>query len=461
MENRCVLASVSGTVIDDLDGQIDPDDPGMGGVSVFIDANANGALDIAGSVVEPDDFGEDNQIEQPGVTFSLADGSNNIQEGVQIVARRHPDASTGDLVFGTDQRTHFAFEERLRVDFDTPVNSVTIDFIGSRPLPTDVGTLEIYSSDGTLLDSSDSAGLAEGNYQSLRLARAEGDIAYATAFTKRENGLTGRLDALRINDAGSEISTLTNRDGEYHIQNLPAGPHLVTQVVPADYVQSSPENGAPNGVMLGENQDAVDLDFVNTPIPGSWHNADNPLDVDNDGLIVAFDALLIINELNEPKYRDLDTGELPVPPPNPVPAFFDVTNDGFVAPGDVLPIINHLNEPANAVAEGEHNLFHSSTAPSQADASLANTSLVAAAVDELTILGDLSTSVRSEAVTVIDLSMDAEPISQFVDILSLDELEKVFDADEHRGAAVDTSMVPEIELDDAVVFLLARDLLSS
>ncbi len=67
----------------------------------------------------------------------------------------------------------------------------------------------------------------------------------------------------------------------------------------------------------------------------SWQNSTQPLDVDNDGNIVAFDVLLIINYLN---------GEVVTARP----AFLDVNNDGSVAPFDALQIINHLNNPTAA-----------------------------------------------------------------------------------------------------------------
>ncbi len=448
MEDRCVLASVSGTVIDDLDGVVDPEDPGMGGVTVFIDANANGALDVFGTAVEPDSFGVAGKIEQPGMTFSLADSNNTIMAGVDIIARAHPTASTGDLVFGTEQVTHFAFEEKLRVDFDTDVSSVTIDFIGSRPLPTDIGTLEIFSRDGTLLDSTDSIALIEGDYQSLRLERTEADIAFMTAFTKRENGITGRLDALRVNDAGSEISTLSASDGEYEIQNLSAGRQLVTQVTPDDFEQTVPVNGNPHDVTITEEQNILDLDFINTStIPLSWHNAANPLDVDDDGAIIPFDVLLIVNELNEPQYRDPVTGELPQPPPRPVPAFFDVNDDGFVAPDDVLLIVNHLNGVVvNGAGEGEASV----DAPS---------SQVAAAVQaETSPLAGTSMSGHND---VTDGSQsDAQPNNRLLAAVEVGEVEQVFDTDDHRASSLDASAVSEIDVNDAFALLLIHDLLS-
>ncbi|MCA9217486.1 MAG: hypothetical protein KDB27_30670 [Planctomycetales bacterium] len=76
-----------------------------------------------------------------------------------------------------------------------------------------------------------------------------------------------------------------------------------------------------------------------------WHNAALALDVNADGSISPIDALLIINELNDPVIRDSEFGPLPNPPQAPLtpPPFVDVSGDNFVAPNDALLVINHLN----------------------------------------------------------------------------------------------------------------------
>jgi hypothetical protein len=82
-----------------------------------------------------------------------------------------------------------------------------------------------------------------------------------------------------------------------------------------------------------------------------WQNPGNPRDVDNSGFIVPLDVLLIINELNNPKFRDV-TGRLPLPPPEgSPPPYFDVNGDAHVTPLDVLIVINFLNSQPNS--EGE------------------------------------------------------------------------------------------------------------
>jgi hypothetical protein len=116
---------------------------------------------------------------------------------------------------------------------------------------------------------------------------------------------------------------------------------------------SSSGSLAPTGIAAdGEVEDYI------VPIVGNpWQNFPNPLNVDNDpnDSVDPIDALVVINELNNPKYSDPNTGELPVPPPIPPgsvegpPFFYDVDGDGFVAPNDALMVINFLNAAPQAV----------------------------------------------------------------------------------------------------------------
>ena len=93
-------------------------------------------------------------------------------------------------------------------------------------------------------------------------------------------------------------------------------------------------------------------DYRVTIYTNPWHNPVNALDVNDRDGVSPLDALLIINELNRPAYRDPATGRLPVPPPAEPPLpYFDVNDDGFVAPLDALLVINRLGvAPARRAA---------------------------------------------------------------------------------------------------------------
>ncbi|MFO0818661.1 MAG: RHS repeat-associated core domain-containing protein [Pirellulales bacterium] len=88
----------------------------------------------------------------------------------------------------------------------------------------------------------------------------------------------------------------------------------------------------------------------------SWHNESAPRDVDGSGGHEPIDALLVINELNAPVYRDT-LGNLPPSRPLEVVQFLDVTDDGMVTPIDALLVINTLNGVADAEGEAEERQF--------------------------------------------------------------------------------------------------------
>ncbi len=89
-------------------------------------------------------------------------------------------------------------------------------------------------------------------------------------------------------------------------------------------------------------------------LASDWQNAIDPLNVSGDieGFISPLDALLIINELNQPQIGDPGTGRLPpadqideAPPP-----FLDVDGDGYVSPIDAIRVINGLRDPSYPAA---------------------------------------------------------------------------------------------------------------
>ncbi len=550
LEHRRVLSAVSGQVIEDLNGNgvIEAAEPGQAGVRVFVDANGNDMLDLVGSVVEPDDFAVDQSLEGavPGISFSLVDETNTlVAPATPILAKVDSLATTGSQVFGYQQVTFFHHFRRLRIDFSQPVSSVALDFAASRPFAPELGVLDVYDATGTLLERFETGEVFPGGFETMQVVRGDAEISYAVAYTKREHGASGRLDALRVDGQNSEAWTITRGDGSYRLDHLPAGTHRINELVPSGFQQTFPGGDGTHLVTLGADQTVSGIDFANrlvvnhppvarddlltveedtsgvadvlandsddgeldvtsvmitggpghgqvevnatngevtytpeadfsgtdefrytvadnaglvseeatvrvtvlpvndapvavddtisTPVdtaiaidvlandtdvdsqmdptsvvitvnpqngilsvnastgvvtytpatgyegidtfrytvadaeglisnegivtirvgqvPAGWQNSVNPLDVNNDGGIFPIDALLVINELNQPRFRDPVTGQLP-PAPDPVPLFVDVNGDGFASPIDAILIINFLNAQAaqNAVA---------------------------------------------------------------------------------------------------------------
>jgi hypothetical protein len=77
-----------------------------------------------------------------------------------------------------------------------------------------------------------------------------------------------------------------------------------------------------------------------------WQNRVEPLDVSNDGFVVANDVLRIINRIN-----DVGAGELPSTTET-IDNYYDVTGDNFATSRDALVIIRHINLHSQ-IAAGE------------------------------------------------------------------------------------------------------------
>lgn len=151
------------------------------------------------------------------------------------------------------------------------------------------------------------------------------------------------------NDPGEQIFSQTS---------LVQGENTLAVSVPGD---ASPGNAiarfrfstvgglAPTGFATSGEVEDYALRVINTA--ATWHNFDNPVDVNNQDGASPLDALLVINELNDNMFSNPDTGLL-VSPATP-PPYLDVNNDGFVSPLDALLVINALpSNGANRSAAG-------------------------------------------------------------------------------------------------------------
>ena len=99
--------------------------------------------------------------------------------------------------------------------------------------------------------------------------------------------------------------------------------------------------------VVGEAPDGEVEDYAVTVATSSWQNTSNPLDVNDDGDVVAQDILIVVNELNNHDFSDPVTGLLdPAPPSDNF--FYDVNGDGFISPRDALAIINSIQTAPQA-----------------------------------------------------------------------------------------------------------------
>ena len=151
-----------------------------------------------------------------------------------------------------------------------------------------------------------------------------------------------------------------------------------------------------------------------------WQNPRNPLDVDDNGVVIPSDALAVINELTARGIRALDPPPLATPPFEP-PPYIDVDGNDFLSPIDALLVINFLNF---GITPGE-----------DAPAAVAATSL--AGPSEEIVAAALHIAPRTQA--------DKErAIDEVVESVGSEELDRATDVAWVELPTSDDGLVPEV-----------------
>ena len=142
-------------------------------------------------IVDLDAFPNETDISNafPGLAL-LALGDYSGADG-KVYALTDGLASTGTKIFGNSWTYdgwgfYTSFQPHLRVDFDAPVMSVTIDAIGDDN--EDYGRLEAYSSTSVLIEAYETGPLQFGDVETMSVSRASAQIAYILVAGKEEPG---------------------------------------------------------------------------------------------------------------------------------------------------------------------------------------------------------------------------------------------------------------------------------
>jgi protocatechuate 3,4-dioxygenase beta subunit len=256
------FVSISGQVVDAAGH-------GLAGWIVYDDVNNNGVFDQAASTFEPDNYA-DNQVLNtafPGVTLSFLGDSTS-----SVVALPTPAGSAGGArVFGETTGGFYSPEFYndstsggwwLRINFATPVSSVSIDAIGSARYSGQArGLLRIFNAAGQQLASITTDHLlAGGELATLTLSRPTADIAFVYASSDQVNeGVL--LDNLRFTTY-SEPYAITDANGRYTLSGLKPGSQIIREVVQAGWTQTAPAAGF-YSVTLVSGQNQTGLNFGN------------------------------------------------------------------------------------------------------------------------------------------------------------------------------------------------------
>ena len=340
-------SGVSGVVFLDLNSNAswDPGEPLQSDVGLEVTEVNNAPLSLM-HVIEPSDeeYFETQNISSvdPDATLSVI-GADPGTGGVY--ARTSPilPAGSNNRVFTGQSNSGLALNtftsnRRLKVQFDSPVSTVSLRAYGSTSANSSFARLEAYTADGVLVARFTTGGLSRSAFTEMNVSRAAGDIDHVIAYGHL--GTSVVLDTLRW---GPASSATTNTDGVYSIGYLPDGAYRVHLSPPAGYVLTTPQAGFANiSVSGGQMGGSVNFGISTSGTFHRFHNQTNAYNVDNDNanFIAANDALIVINFLNA-----FGSGEGEISPDlNPdIIGYIDVNDDGYCAPNDALDVINYLN----------------------------------------------------------------------------------------------------------------------
>lgn len=324
---------INGTIYNDTsdDGAWDSGERGLPNWTVQL-LDANGAALGLQKSFEPDDYPGQTDLRtvSPLVTFAALGASVDGKVGVddsEFASTAFKVFQNNDVYYGwSSSWSQFV---QLKATFATPVSTVQLDAIGDSA--GDYGRLEAYNAQGQLLSRYTTKRLNAGAVESMVLTRPVADIAYVLA--KGHVSTTVQFDNLRF---GPRDMALTDAWGAYALTGLSGGTYRL-QVTPPTNWSGDPISD--RTLVLGEGESLGQIDFAAHSNGSPWQNPVSPFDVDDNNIIAALDALVLINALNSGKAGSLPfQGGPSLPPP-----FYDVNGDGKLLPIDVILVINHLN----------------------------------------------------------------------------------------------------------------------
>ena len=339
-----LMPGINGVVWRDLDrdGTLDANERGLGNVTVQL-VDAGGQPLQLRKIVEPDDFASTARLNtvQPAVSLS-AIGSGVADDTVASLTASN--VSTGDQLFASFSSSCGGYcsdwtteSRQMRLDFPTPVSTLSLDAIGST-IPG-IARLEVFGADNQMLARYTTNQLSTGQIETMTVNRPNSDIKYAIA--RSHNNTVIRFDNLRF---GPQSTAITDANGTYTLDYVPGGQYRVQVVSSTGQTPTNPETGSQN-VVLAEGEAKGGVDFGIDSQASLWQNPRDRFDVNNDGVVSPNDVLRIINKLNNEGAGEL--GQSDDPPP-----YVDVNGDFNVTSNDVLQVINEINRQTSG-GEGE------------------------------------------------------------------------------------------------------------
>jgi len=340
------IAGISGTAFIDANqnGTHDFGEPSLAGWEIAL-VDAAGNPIATQTRIEPDDetSGHVYTGDYPGITLS-GFGDSVQSEFPEISARTSVLSSTGNQAFhsydhGSWTNT-WSRERALRIDLDSPVGFLSIDAIANSS--GDIGQLEVYDSEGNLLARSLTSALESGEFETLQIERATGDISYAL--------VRGHLDYSVVLDnlvVGRKNTATTDANGAFSLPVDASGTYQLranSSEIGETFLQPSDieVNFTVGGWLPGQS-------IAVSTMPGIWHNPVLAADVNNNQSIDLQDVELIRDELVTPQ---LTTGTLTIyrsfaAAHQSGQPYLDINNDGVLSSQDLLLALEAYLDPAS------------------------------------------------------------------------------------------------------------------
>ena len=261
------FGAILGTVFEDTngDGVRGSGEVGVSGVTVYADLDFSDAADTVIIRGEPDDFPEGTDLTNliPGATLTTADSKNEM-----LSFKVRPDnagfgpSSTGQYIFASEGIPWFDDSDRLRVDFYAPVESVSIDVIGTSDLSAVYGRIEAFSDTGESLGFTRSRALLDRHVERITISRNQADIAFVVAYCDNaylSSNPFGRFDNLSF--VQREPTAVTDSQGAYRLGFLSPRIYEVQPVLPSGKLQTSPVPTGTHTVTVDKTEHKTDANF--------------------------------------------------------------------------------------------------------------------------------------------------------------------------------------------------------
>ncbi|WP_345320798.1 dockerin type I domain-containing protein [Novipirellula rosea] len=220
--------------------------------------------------------------------------------------------------------------------FDQNVGEVNVKIWGTNAAAPSYGRIEAYDLNGQLIKRVTSDAVQYGKSTTLSIQDDSGRIAEIRAYGHADTSVAISDLSFGFND-----HVTSNESGTLQFSHLPDGDYRV-ELAAAKLIYAF-DDPAPVIQVLGGASD--DLVAIARRVTSPRHNSNMPGDVNQDQIMTAQDALVIINDLNLNRPRTLGASETSGP-------LVDVNNDGDVTALDALLVINALSANSSSAGGG-------------------------------------------------------------------------------------------------------------